>query len=326
MILSSSTSILITGGTGFVGSHLVEELLHQGFENIFVTNYGPESGHVGTLLPSERIVPLNLTDREAVYALLQRLQPQAIFHLASIAVVGDSFEKAAKIFQNNISLQLNLFDAVKEVSSHTRILTVGSGAEYGMIQPGMTQPQETVQITEDFPLQPINPYAVSKVTQDLLGLSYFLSYGLDIVRTRPFNHTGERQTSDFAIPAFAKQIVQFERGELEKLSVGNLEGIRDFTDVKDVVKAYILLMEKGEAGEVYNIGSGQGYSMRKILDMMIELSGRPISVEIDPQKMRPLDVPVVIADYRKLKALGWMPEIGLRETLERVLIEWRGRG
>lgn len=326
-VLRPSSSVLITGGTGFVGSHLVEELLNRGFSNITVTNYGSNSGHVGTLLTEEQIIRVNLTDRAETFSLIEKLKPDYIFHLASIAVVGDSFDKAAQIFQNNISLQLNLLDAVKQHSPESRVLVVGSGAEYGMItQDSRFQiSDDSKKITEQFPLNPINPYAVSKVTQDLLGLSYYLSYGLDIVRARPFNHIGERQTTDFAIPAFASQIVKVERGEQDKITIGNLDAVRDFTDVKDVVKAYITLMEKGVAGEVYNIGSGRGYSMQQILDMMMRLAKVEITVETDPAKIRPIDVPVTVADYSKLNALGWEPEIKIEETLGRVIEEWRGK-
>lgn len=324
--MNTNSSILITGGTGFVGSHLVEELQSKGFQNVFVTNYSPNAGYVGTLIPSSNIKTVDLTDREQTFGLLRELQPDYIFHLASIAVVGDSFEKAAKIFQNNTSLQLNLLDAIKEVSSNSRLLVVGSGAEYGIIDDKKFPIHSAeFKIDEDFPLNPSNPYAVSKVTQDLLALSYVHSYDLDIVRARPFNHIGERQTRDFAIPAFAEQIVKIEQGEQDKIYVGNLEAIRDFTDVKDVVKAYLVLMEKGQQGEVYNVGSGKGYTMKEILDSMVNYSSAKIEVEIDPNRVRPIDVPVVIADNAKIKELGWQPEIEIEDTLKRIIDEWRNK-
>lgn len=307
---------LITGGTGFVGSHLVEELLHRGEKNIVVTNYSPEAGCVGQLLPKENIVQLDLTNRDETFELIQKLQPKKIFHLASIAVVGKSFDKASHIFQNNITLQLNLLEAVRQHSPDSRMLIIGSGAEYGKIEPSET-------ITEETLLNPIDPYAVSKVTQDLLALSYFNSYHLNVIRARPFNHIGERQTTDFAIPAFISQIVEIEQGKREKLMVGNLEAIRDFTDVKDVVKAYVLMMEKGEPGAVYNVASGNRYSMKEILDMMVQLTKTPVTIEQDQNRLRPSDIPIMKVNSEKLKSLGWSAEIDIHETLERIFTEWR---
>ncbi len=157
----------------------------------------------------------------------------------------------------------------------------------------------------------------------MLALSYHYSYDLDIVRARPFNHIGERQTPSFAIPAFAKQIVEIERGNQDKLLVGNLDAIRDFTDVKDMIKAYILLMEKGKSGEVYNIGTGTGYKVQDVLDWLCELSQTEVHIEVDPDKIRPLDVPVAVADNSKISALGWQPTIELKATLQRILDDWR---
>ncbi len=181
------------------------------------------------------------------------MQPTQIYHLASFAYVGKSFDKAEELLNNNILLQLNLLAAVKEFSPQSRLLVIGSAEEYGI-----SLSDEEIPYDEDHKFRPINPYAVSKITQDMLAYVYYVSFGLDIVTVRPFNHIGERQSSDFAIPAFTNQVVAIERGEQEKLMVGNLTAIRDFTDVKDMMKAYIVAMNKGKKGEVYNIGSGTG--------------------------------------------------------------------
>ncbi len=326
MAFSLDSKILITGGTGFVGSHLVEELLHRGYSQVYVTSFSGKGDYVGELLDNDHILKADLSNRDETLDLFESIQPEVIFHLASIAVVGDSFEKAAQIFQNNISLQLNVLDAIKTHVPTAKTLVIGSGAEYGVIpQPKFNTSNQELTISEDFPLNPANPYAVSKVTQDLLALSYVYSYDLDIVRARPFNHIGERQTTDFAVPAFAQQIINIERGKQHSIQVGNLDSIRDFTDVKDVVKAYIRLLEKGTKGEVYNVGSGQGYSMREILDKMCSYSSATIQIEIDQNRVRPLDVPVAIADNTKLKTLGWKPVIAIEQTLERILDEWRNK-
>jgi GDP-4-dehydro-6-deoxy-D-mannose reductase len=180
-------------------------------------------------------------------------------------------------------------------------------------------------LSETAQIGPSNPYGVSKVAQDLLALSYFYSYKLPILRARPFNHIGERQELGFAISDFAKQIIDVENGTIDAIKVGNLNATRDFTDVKDVVKAYQTIMEKGSVGEVYNIGSGQGTTLQFILDTLITLSGTDVTVEIDQAKLRPLDVESIIANVDKLQSLGWKTEIPLQETLQRVLNFWRSK-
>lgn len=308
--------ILVTGGTGFAGSHLIEALLAAGYSDIYSTVYSAPDSKV-SLLPTDRYVPVNLTDAAATQALLEKVRPDWIFHLASLAYVGKSFDKARELFGNNLNLQLNLLDAVKSVVPKARVLLIGSAEEYGIAPSGVGK------IDESAPLNPVNPYAVSKATQDLLGNSYFLSYNLQIVRARPFNHIGTRQTGDFAVPAFAKQIVAIERGQGDKLHVGNLTGVRDFTSVEDMVKAYILLMEKGAVGEVYNIGSGRGWQMTEVVEMLTSMATKPIAIEADSSRMRPLDVPSLIADNKKICALGWQPTTDIRPSLQAVLDEWR---
>lgn len=308
--------ILVTGGSGFAGSHLIEELQAQGYENIYSTTFSSVTSEAA-LLPLDHYIQVDLTDRRKTAEMMASLKPDWIFHLASFAYVGKSFEKAEELFANNIRLQLSLLDAVREHVPKARILTIGSAEEYGVIPEGIKT------IDESVPLNPVNPYAVSKVTQDLLAGSYFLSYKLNIVRARPFNHIGPRQTGDFAIPAFAKQIAAIEKGEQAELLVGNLEGVRDFTPVRDMMRAYILLMEKGKVGEIYNLGSGKGIKMREILDMLCDLSKTKISIRLDESRLRPLDVPVLVADNKKIERLGWEPREDLRGTLQAVLDEWR---
>ncbi|MEK7499376.1 MAG: GDP-mannose 4,6-dehydratase, partial [Patescibacteria group bacterium] len=233
--------ILVTGASGFAGSHLVEALKAVGQSDIYGTAYG-NSGYLATLLPQDHIIKVNLTDAEATSTLVEKVQPDQIYHLAAFAFVGESFDRAAELMQNNVTLQLNMLEAVRKHTPKAKLLVIGSAEEYGL----STDKKE--KINEDHPLQPVNPYAVSKIAQDLLGYSYQVSYGLNILRVRPFNHIGERQTPDFAIPAFAKQIVEVEQGKSNSLKVGNLDGVRDFTDVKDMVRAYITVIEKGKVG------------------------------------------------------------------------------
>ncbi len=309
--------VLITGGTGFAGSHLVENLLQHGYRDVHVTSFGGQSGHVSNLLPETQVHPLNLHDFAAVEALLRELQPSHIYHLAAYAAVATSFDQGREVLEHNLALQINLLEAIRIHLPHTRVMVVGSGMEYDLIS------NQEKMISETHPLGPVSPYAVSKVLQDLLGLSYAYSYNLNIVRVRPFNHIGERQTTDFAIPSFAQQIVSIEKGLQENISVGNLDAIRDFTDVKDVCDAYRIIMEHGQAKDVYNIGTGKGYTMREMLQMLCQLSTAQVHVVADQSKVRPLDVPSIIADSSKVRQLGWNPQIPIQETLERILNEWR---
>ena len=311
--------VLITGASGFAGTHLVEALKQSANAKdmeIFGTVFNG-SGVLAELLPQDHIIPLNLMDVEAVKSLFTTVQPDQIYHLASFAFVGQSFERGAELLTNNIELQEHVLEALLKYTPSARLLVIGSAEEYGLSEQGESP------IKEDHPFRPVNPYAVSKVAQDLLAYAFTVSHKLNIVRVRPFNHIGERQTIDFAIPAFAKQIIAIERGQQDSLSVGNLTGLRDFTDVKDMVRAYILLMEKGQVGEVYNIGSGTGVKMSEIVDKLIALSSVKIIVNQDEKRFRPLDIPEIIADASKIQSLGWKATIPLDETLKRILEYWR---
>jgi len=316
----AKTRILITGGTGFAGSHLAETLVTHGYTDIHVTSLSGELGYLSNTLKQDQVHKLDLSDFTAVQKLLTDLQPTHIYHLAAHAAVGSSFDQSRLVLENNLKLQLSMLETVRDFVPKARLLVVGSGMEYDLI----THNQEKM-ISEMHPLGPVSPYAVSKVIQDLLGLSYAYSYNLDIVRVRPFNHIGERQTADFAIPSFAKQIVAIERGQQQEISVGNLDAVRDFTDVKDVCEAYVLVMEKGQTREVYNIGSGKGYTMQEMLDLLCQLSTSQVKVQVDPTKVRPLDVPAIIADSSKIQQLGWQPKINIKDTLQRILDEWRSK-
>lgn len=314
--------ILITGGTGFAGSHLVEHLLDLHAGEVHVTTIGaPQEASTHLALPLNQVHTVNLVDREEVNQLLIKVKPDQIYHLAAMAVVGTSFETAEKTIVDNILIQLHMLDAIKEHAPKSRVLIVGSGQEYDVFSAEFkANPQP---FTEHASLGPANPYGVSKVAQDLLGLSYHYSFDLDVVRVRPFNHIGERQSPQFAVSHFAQQIAQAELGMFDTIKVGNLSAIRDFTDVKDIAKGYRILMERGVAGEVYNLGSGQGHTMQEMLDQLIELAKVPIKVEVDSDMLRPVDLPLIVADITKIKELGWTPGIPMAQTLARVLEYWR---
>lgn len=310
--------ILVTGATGFAGSHLLEALRDAGYTDIYGTAYRPVTEDF-PYLSKDRIIPVDLTKQEDTEKVIEQIKPDWVFHLAAFAFVGESFNRASEVMYNNVTLQLNVLRAVHTYVPNARVLIIGSAEEYGLSEEG------EVPIKEDHPLRPVNPYSVSKITQDLLGYAFAVSYHLNILRVRPFNHIGERQTPDFAVPAFCKQIVDIERGKQKSIKVGNLSGIRDFTDVKDMVRAYITVMEKGDPKEVYNIGSGVGVSMKDIVDMLVNMSTVKIEIEQDESRMRPLDIAKIIADTSKMQQLGWKPTIPLQETLTRTLEYWRRR-
>ena len=299
-----SETILITGGTGFAGSHLVDSLLEKNEQNIHVTTYGKNTSYVADLLPSDQIHQLDITNLENTSGLLKKLQPKQIYHLASIAGVGGTFKQINQVLQINTQIQLSLLSAITEACPKTRLLTIGSALEY---KPSLQPLKETDQ------LGPNNPYGVSKINQEMLSLMFHQQHQLDLVMTRSFNHYGPRQALGFVVADFAKQIA----ANPKSIQVGNLSPIRDFTYAADVASAYITLMEKGETGEIYNVGSGVGYSIESILTELIKISGKEIQIEINKERYRPVDVSKVVANIDKIRSLDWQPKIELIEGLQK---------
>lgn len=306
--------ILITGGTGFAASHLVEELYKRGEREIHLTSYGDRGEFVRQYVDEKNIHQVNLTDFQATQDLIKQIQPDQVYHLASIASVGDSFEKRKFILEMNTSLQLNLLEALKLYAPTAKMLHISTALMYEASNQA---------VDEQAAFGPDNPYALSKLIQDMMVYTFVKSEGLNIVRVRPFNHIGERQALGFVVADLASAIAKVEKGEQDHISVGNLESIRDFSDVKDIVNAYILLMEKGQSGEVYNLGSGHGYRIREILDILLKLAKKEIKVEIDQSKIRPVDLPYLVCDNKKIVNLGWSSNHQIEETLERILNYWR---
>lgn len=311
---------LITGINGFVGGHLAEYLLEQeGWEVWGVAR--KEHLRLPQLRGRARLVCLDLRDAAQVSECLKDVRPHVIFHLAGQAFVPESFNNPAATFQTNVFAQLNLLLALIEHTMTARVLVVSSYEVYGLVHP------EDLPIAETAPLRPSNPYGVSKIAQDMLALQYHLSHGIDVVRVRPFNHIGPRQNERFVASSFAQQIARIEQGLLPPIiKVGNLTAQRDFTDVRDMVRAYVLAARHGESGAVYNIGSGQPVTIRALLDQLLAASSRPIEIEQDPARMRPIDIPVVVCDGRRFRACsGWEPRIAFAQTLHDILNDWRSR-
>ncbi len=300
---------LITGSEGFVGKYLRAELEANGYEVMGLDlKAGPNT------------LSVDLLDPEQVKDAIQKIKPESIFHLAGQANVGRSWKIPAKTVEINVIAAINLLEAVRQYCPETAVVLVGSSDEYGNLK------EKGVSVSEDTPMNPMNPYAISKVTQENMGRAYARAYGLKICMTRSFNHGGAGQMPGFMIPDFASGIVKVERGEQEHLPVGNLTSRRDFTHVKDVVRAYRLIAEKGNPGEVYNVGSGTTYSAQEVLDKLIALASGPIPVQQDPTRMRPSDTPVICCDHSKLtRDTGWEPELSLDTILKETIEFYRGR-
>ena len=315
--------ILITGITGFAGSHLAEYILaeHPEAEVHGIVRWRSRRDNIAHLGDRIRLHEADLKDIVSLKKTLAESRPDRIFHLAAQSFVPASWRLPAETFAVNAIGQVNLFEAVLDLKLDPRIQIAGSSEEYGHVHP------DEVPMKETNPLRPLSPYAVSKVAQDLLGYQYFMSYGLKAVRTRGFNHTGPRRGDVFVTSNFARQIAEIEKGKKPPVvSVGNLEAKRDFTDVRDMVRAYWLACEKGRPGEVYNIGSGRTIAMKDMLDILLGLSKVKVRIKVDPARLRPSDVPILYSDCRKFVALTkWKPRIPLETTLKDLLDYWRER-
>ena len=311
------TKALIIGAGGFVGRYLIHCLRHEFHMEVHATKLnGTTFSH-----PSARIYDLDILDREAVRKLLNKIRPDYIFHLAAQSSVSAAWKDPMLTIDVNIKGSVNVMDAVRELPYKPRILIIGSGEEYGHIRDGQTP------ISEETMLRPGNLYAATKACQNMIGSIYAKAYGMEIILVRAFNHVGPGQAPIFVVSDFCKQTAEIEMGLREPLiRVGNLSARRDFTDVRDVVRAYGLLSLKGTAGETYNVGSGTAIKIQKILDLIVGMSSVKIGVEVDSAKIRPVDVPVIEADITKItRATGWKPVISIEQTIKETLDYWRKR-
>ncbi len=339
---SAQPCTLVTGALGFVGRHLVASLLASGQRVCGLGKQAPDTplptaaGDLALAGPDPALdgavtyrgphggmayLDLDLSDGEAVTALVARLEPARIYHLAAQSSAAVSFREPAATLQTNVLGTLNLLEAVRRLPEERRpaMLVIGSAEEYG------PQPPDAPPLREDAPLHPISPYGVSKAAQSLLCRQYAGSYGLRVILTRSFSHTGPGQDDRFVFPAFARQIAAAESGRGPRvIRVGNLEAVRDFLDVRDVIGAYRALIEKGVAGQVYHVCSGRALSIRQGLDIMLAEARVPVTIEQDPERSRPSDIPVLVGDNSKLRACtGWEPEREITATLAEILTEAR---
>lgn len=313
--------VLITGITGFVGSHLAEYCLSLGHEVAGTMRWRSQQENLSEVVDRVTLYEADLRDGTAARHVIGTFSPERIFHLAAQSFVAASWSAPAETLTTNVQCQVHLLEAIREASLDARVQIAGSSEEYGEVLP------DELPIRETNALRPMSPYAVSKVAQDLMGFQYHKSYGTWIVRTRAFNHEGPRRGEVFVTSSFAKQIALAEAGKGEPvLSVGNLEAQRDFTDVRDVVRAYWLALERCEPGEVYNIGSGRAWKIADVATMLIGMAKVPIEIRSDPTRMRPSDVLVLQADTTRFRSTtGWEPTIPFEQTLWDTLEFWRDR-
>jgi GDP-4-dehydro-6-deoxy-D-mannose reductase len=312
---------LITGITGFAGSHLADFLLaeHPDVEVYGTYRWRSRMDNVEHLDGKIQLIESDLRDYTSVHAALDRVRPDYIFHLAAQSFVPSSWTAPAETLTTNVAGQTNIFEAVRALGLDPVIQIACSSEQYGLVHP------DEVPIKETNPLRPLSPYAVSKVAQDFLGYQYFQSYGMRVIRTRGFNHTGPRRGHPFVTSNFCRQVASIEAGLRDPvIRVGNLEAIRDFTDVRDMVRAYWLAVTKGRPGEVYNIATGEGISIRALLDKILGMSKIEVKVEVDPDRLRPSDVEILIGDSSKFRAdTGWAPRIPFDQTVRDLLDYWR---
>ncbi len=312
---------LITGITGFAGSHLADLLLERGCTVHGTVRWRSRTENIDHIAGRLQLHACDLRDLTAVSELLRAVRPERIYHLAAQSYVPMSWVAPAETLTTNVIGQSNLFEAARKECPDCRIQIAGSSEEYGMVMPSEAPIKETN------PLRPLSPYGVSKVAQDLMGYQYFKSYGLAIVRTRGFNHTGPRRGDVFVTSNFARQIAEIEKGKRPPvLYTGNLDAVRDWTDVRDTVNAYYLSLEKAAPGEVYNIASGKGWRISEMLEMLLASSRTRIEVKQDPKRMRPSDVELLVGDATRFeKETGWTRRFRFEQTLADLLEYWRSR-
>ncbi len=305
--------MFITGATGFVGAYLCQALKSPDFA-VYGTCY-PEKPEDCDRTVADQVYYLDIRDARSLSALVEEIRPDWIFHLAAVSSVRRSWDLRDETFDINLAGTYNLFEAIRRYSSQARTLYVSSSDVYGVLAPVKKA------LSEDDAVDPVNPYAFTKISGELLARFYSRIEGLDIVCARPFPHTGPGQSADFVCPDWARQIAQIERGDREPvLTVGNTQVQRDFLDVRDVVRAYVRLMEEGQKGEVYNICSGRAIALKDVLNMLLSFTSSVIDVRVDPQKLRKTDIPLLVGNNQKIRhAVSWTPQISMKQTLKDLL-------
>ncbi len=314
--------ILLTGFTGFVSQHFLEYLnskepgsvvlgIDKNPANFNFSNYSNLS---------VSFEAIDLLNKDATEKIINSFSPDYILHLASVSSVAQSWQSPQESFVNNTSIFLNLVESIRLTNKNCRILSVGSSEEFGEVE------EKDLPLTEQHPLKPLSPYAVARVSQEMLSKIYADGYSMDIIMTRSFNHIGPGQRDAFVFSSFAKQLVQLAKTDekVKKIITGDLTIIRDFVDVRDVVKAYYLLLKEGKQGEVYNICSGKGFLLKDIIKIMSNLLNIEVETETNPSLARPNENKKIIGSYQKINTeLGWHPEIGIEKSLSDIIDYWK---
>lgn len=311
------TIYLITGANGFCGRHLAD-VLENGDNMVYgISRRIPDDLFIEH--PQVNYEQCNLVDHASIFDILKKIRPDCIFHLAAESSVASSWKSPVNILNNNILSQVNIFEALRRLELSTRIVVACSSEEYGLIN------KSDLPVNENCRFNPLSTYAVSKVAQDMLAYQYYKSYDMDIVRVRAFNLTGPGQSPYYALSSFAKQIADVEKGSIKNtLSVGNLNVMRDYTDVRDAMKAYHQLALKAKDGTVYNLCSGKAHSLKDLLDILVSLSTEDVNIEVDELRFRPSDLPIMVGDNTKIKSeIDWEPKIDIHKTLKDLLDFWR---
>jgi GDP-4-dehydro-6-deoxy-D-mannose reductase len=315
---------LVTGISGFVGGHLTEHLANLGDQIIGISASGRWPALLAPLSRLARLEPFDLANAESTEnqlpELIRKKQPEVIYHLAAQANPQASMADPRGTWALNLGGTLNLLEAVRASGLRPKVLIIGSGVSYGNPAP------EYLPVTEACPLRPNNPYAASKAAADLLGIQHALAHNADVVIARPFNHAGPRQVPSYVLASLARQVAEVEAGLKATVDVGNIDVVRDFTDVRDIVRAYRLLATNGVSGEVYNVGTGRRLKLAEMLEILRSLARARVDVRVDPARVRPVDQPLLLADASKLKAAtGWVPTYSIEQTLADMLDDARAR-
>ncbi|MCI6913983.1 MAG: GDP-mannose 4,6-dehydratase [Lachnospiraceae bacterium] len=300
--------VLIFGGGGFVGSYLALELKKSGYEVFGSDQLEEDAVNSDNLSAYSKA---NLLNKDEVEALLLRVEPDAVINLAAISSVGASWNIPQLTMEVNVVGALNIMEAARKLENMPRLMFIGSSEEYEAID---------APISEETALNANNPYGISKMTQERFAAVYRERYGMKIFCVRPFNHTGIGQKDTFVLPSFCKQAAEIEKsGKPGVIHVGNLATKRDFSDVRDIVRAYRMILESDNDSVIYNVGSGKAYSLQEMLDYIVGLSKQKIEVEVDKERFRPIDTPLVVCDHSKIeKDLGWKPEYSILDTLKEI--------
>ncbi|OGG06404.1 GDP-mannose 4,6-dehydratase [Candidatus Gottesmanbacteria bacterium RIFCSPHIGHO2_02_FULL_40_24] len=312
---------LITGITGFAGSHLAELLIKENVEVHGILRWRSKTDNIETIKHKINLYEADLLDAHSLYTVVDNIRPNFIFHLAAQSYVQTSWSSPSNTLEINVVGTVNIFEAVRKTGLPIAIQIACSSEEYGRVHPS------ELPIKENNPLRPLSPYAVSKLAMDYLGYQYWESYQMRIIRTRGFNHTGPRRGDVFAESTFARQIAEIEKGKKKPVVlVGNLNARRDYTDVRDMVRAYYLSVQKCKSGQVYNISTGKSWRIGDVLDLLIKKSNKKIRIIQDKARLRPSDVEVLVGDASKFKKeTGWKPVIPFEKTMEDLLNYWRQR-